>query len=251
MRPGGHRAEVRYRASGARTAQRRPNRLTSIQSAARLATAWTTRSRRRQSPVQRPSFRPARGGAAARHHVTVVMRREGSRRSDPAARHAAAGSRRCRTNSSTRPTNGRPVTARSCPAQLQRRVADAIPGSPETVGEGGRHGGTISRWRPKRPLSANVVDQAEWVVRWLRLMSNFLLICGEICRFLGRESVAEDHQLGPGGLGAFLLVTAVVASVWAPDQVKRAPLDTDSTTRLSGTAQKLPTGETDVQTSVR
>lgn len=44
------------------------------------------------------------------------------------------------------------------------------------------------------------------------------------------------------GLGAFLLAAAVVASVWAPDQVKRAPLDTDSTTRLSGTAQKLNTG---------
>ena len=44
------------------------------------------------------------------------------------------------------------------------------------------------------------------------------------------------------GLGAFLLAAAVVATVWAPDQVKRAPLDTDSTTRLSGTAQKLNTG---------
>jgi stearoyl-CoA desaturase (delta-9 desaturase) len=31
------------------------------------------------------------------------------------------------------------------------------------------------------------------------------------------------------GLGAFLLVTAIVATVWAPDQVKRAPIDTDST----------------------
>jgi hypothetical protein len=44
------------------------------------------------------------------------------------------------------------------------------------------------------------------------------------------------------GLGAFLLAAALVATVWAPDQVKRAPLDTDSTTRLSGTAQKLNTG---------
>jgi hypothetical protein len=43
-------AEVRYRASGARTAQRRPNRLTSIQSAARLATAWTTRVNVAASP---------------------------------------------------------------------------------------------------------------------------------------------------------------------------------------------------------
>lgn len=44
------------------------------------------------------------------------------------------------------------------------------------------------------------------------------------------------------GLGAFMLAAAVVAAVWAPGQVKRAPLDTDSTTRLAGTAQKLNTG---------
>ena len=48
------------------------------------------------------------------------------------------------------------------------------------------------------------------------------------------------------GLGAFLLVTAIVASVWAPDQVKRAPIDTNSTTRLSGTAAVVPTGDTNV-----
>jgi hypothetical protein len=48
------------------------------------------------------------------------------------------------------------------------------------------------------------------------------------------------------GLGAFLLVTAIVATVWAPDQVKRAPIDTNSTTRLSGTAAAVPTGDTDV-----
>jgi hypothetical protein len=48
------------------------------------------------------------------------------------------------------------------------------------------------------------------------------------------------------GLGAFLLVTAIVARVWAPDQVKRAPIDTDSTTRLSGTAAVVPTGDTNV-----
>lgn len=41
------------------------------------------------------------------------------------------------------------------------------------------------------------------------------------------------------GVGAFLLVAAVVASVWAPGQVKRAPIDTDSTTRLAGTAERL------------
>ena len=45
-------------------------------------------------------------------------------------------------------------------------------------------------------------------------------------------------------LGGFLLAAAVVASVWAPDQAKRAPLDTDSTTRLSGTAAALPSGDT-------
>ena len=49
------------------------------------------------------------------------------------------------------------------------------------------------------------------------------------------------------GLGAFLVVTAVVATVWAPDQVKRAPLDTDSTTRLSGTAAAVPSGDTNIE----
>jgi hypothetical protein len=46
-------------------------------------------------------------------------------------------------------------------------------------------------------------------------------------------------------LGAFLLVVALTATVWAPGQVKRTPLDTDSTTRLAGTADKLnpATGE--------
>jgi Porin PorA len=48
------------------------------------------------------------------------------------------------------------------------------------------------------------------------------------------------------GLGAFMLAAAVVATVWAPDQAKRAPLDTDSTTHLSGTAQKLNTGTGEV-----
>ena len=47
-------------------------------------------------------------------------------------------------------------------------------------------------------------------------------------------------------LGGFLLAAAVVASVWAPSQAKRAPLDTDSTTRLSGTAAVLPAGATNV-----
>ena len=46
------------------------------------------------------------------------------------------------------------------------------------------------------------------------------------------------------GLGGFLLVAALVSATWAPGQAKRAPLDTDSTTRLSGTAAALPNGET-------
>lgn len=40
-------------------------------------------------------------------------------------------------------------------------------------------------------------------------------------------------------LGAFLLVIGLMASFWAPGQVKRTPLDTDSVTRLAGTADKL------------
>nr|WP_279303183.1 DUF3068 domain-containing protein [Nocardioides currus] len=41
------------------------------------------------------------------------------------------------------------------------------------------------------------------------------------------------------GLGAFLLVTGLLTTVWAPGQVERTPLDTDSVTRLSGNADKL------------
>lgn len=46
-------------------------------------------------------------------------------------------------------------------------------------------------------------------------------------------------------LGAFLLVAGLVANYWAPDVVKKTPLDVDSTTRLEGTATKLnpATGE--------
>ena len=46
-------------------------------------------------------------------------------------------------------------------------------------------------------------------------------------------------------LGTFLLVVGLMAAVWAPGQVKRTPVDTDSTTRLAGTADKLnpATGE--------
>ncbi|QIX26419.1 DUF3068 domain-containing protein [Nocardioides sp. JQ2195] len=44
------------------------------------------------------------------------------------------------------------------------------------------------------------------------------------------------------GLGAFLLVAALIASLWAPGVVKKTPIDTDSTTHLSGTAAKLNPG---------
>lgn len=43
-------------------------------------------------------------------------------------------------------------------------------------------------------------------------------------------------------LGAFLLATAVIATAWVPDRVEKTPLDTDSTTRLDGTATVLPSG---------
>jgi hypothetical protein len=49
--------------------------------------------------------------------------------------------------------------------------------------------------------------------------------------------------LGPFliGLGGFLLVAAVLATVWAPGAVKKTPIDVDSTTRLEGTVQKIDT----------
>ena len=40
-------------------------------------------------------------------------------------------------------------------------------------------------------------------------------------------------------LGAFLVVTAVVAQVWAPDNVKRTPIDVNNTTYLDGQADHL------------
>ena len=40
-------------------------------------------------------------------------------------------------------------------------------------------------------------------------------------------------------LGAFLIVAAVVAQTWAPDNVKRTPIDVNSTTHLGGNADKL------------
>ena len=46
-------------------------------------------------------------------------------------------------------------------------------------------------------------------------------------------------------LGTFLVAIGLMAALWAPGQVKRTPLDTDSATRLAGTADKLnpATGE--------
>lgn len=41
------------------------------------------------------------------------------------------------------------------------------------------------------------------------------------------------------GLGAFLVVAAVMAQVWAPDVVKRTPIDVNETTNLSGHVQKF------------
>ena len=41
------------------------------------------------------------------------------------------------------------------------------------------------------------------------------------------------------GLGSFLLVAALTVVLWGPDAVKKTPLDTDSVTNLSGTADKL------------
>lgn len=47
------------------------------------------------------------------------------------------------------------------------------------------------------------------------------------------------------GLGAFLLVMGVMTVVWAPGQVKKTPLDVNTTTSLDGTVKKLDasTGE--------
>lgn len=41
------------------------------------------------------------------------------------------------------------------------------------------------------------------------------------------------------GLGAFLLMMAVLAYFWAPGVIERTPIDTDTTTRLDGSAEKL------------
>ncbi|MGB0101300.1 MAG: DUF3068 domain-containing protein [Nocardioides sp.] len=43
------------------------------------------------------------------------------------------------------------------------------------------------------------------------------------------------------GLGAFLLVVGILATVWAPGMVKKTPLDVEQFTSLEGTVQKLDT----------
>ena len=45
------------------------------------------------------------------------------------------------------------------------------------------------------------------------------------------------------GLAGFLVTTALLAWLYVPGQVKKTPLDTDTSTRLSGQAAVLPTGD--------
>ena len=49
------------------------------------------------------------------------------------------------------------------------------------------------------------------------------------------------------GLGSFLLVAALTVVLWGGDAVKKTPLDTDSVTNLSGTADKLNPATGDVE----
>ncbi|MBD3925922.1 DUF3068 domain-containing protein [Nocardioides cavernae] len=49
------------------------------------------------------------------------------------------------------------------------------------------------------------------------------------------------------GLGSFLLVAALTVVLWGGDAVKKTPLDTDSVTNLSGTADKLNPASGDVE----
>lgn len=49
------------------------------------------------------------------------------------------------------------------------------------------------------------------------------------------------------GLGSFLIVAALTVVVWGSDAVKKTPLDTDSVTRLAGTADKLNPGTGEVE----
>lgn len=48
-------------------------------------------------------------------------------------------------------------------------------------------------------------------------------------------------------LGTFLIAIGLMAALWAPGQVKRTPLDTNSTTRLAGNADKLNPGTGEVE----
>jgi hypothetical protein len=49
------------------------------------------------------------------------------------------------------------------------------------------------------------------------------------------------------GLGSFLIVAALTVVLWGADAVKKTPLDTDSVTRLAGTADKLNPGTGEVE----
>jgi hypothetical protein len=49
------------------------------------------------------------------------------------------------------------------------------------------------------------------------------------------------------GLGSFLLVAALTVVLWGGDAVKKTPLDTNSVTNLSGTADKLNPGTGEVE----
>jgi hypothetical protein len=49
------------------------------------------------------------------------------------------------------------------------------------------------------------------------------------------------------GLGSFLLVAALTVVIWGGEAVKKTPLDTDSVTNLSGTADKLNPATSEVE----
>lgn len=48
------------------------------------------------------------------------------------------------------------------------------------------------------------------------------------------------------GLGTFLLVIGLLATLWVPGATKKTPLGVDSETRLTGTAEKINTGTGDL-----
>jgi hypothetical protein len=62
---------------------------------------------------------------------------------------------------------------------------------------------------------------------------------------LGGEVTRKVFGLILLGLGAFLLVVGVMTTVWAPGQLKKLPLDVNTTTHLDGVVKKLDpaTGE--------